>query len=728
MHHTPDEIAAIVFIDIAVIVVVARLMGALFRRLRQPPVVGEILAGIALGPSLLGQLPGDLPGVLFPQDVRPFLRVVASLGLVIFMFIVGLELDVALIRGKERAAATISLASVALPFGLGFGLAALLHGEHGVVDGEDVPFLPFALFIGASMSVTAFPVLARILTERGMHRTVVGALSLACAAVDDVLAWSMLAVVIAVAAASGAFGLPIILGESLLFVAVMFLVVKPRLRALVTRYEAAGRLTPDLLAVVIVGFLASAFITEEIGIHAIFGAFLFGVVMPREGAQALNHAILERLEQVSVLLLLPVFFIATGLNVDIGGLGGRSLLDLGAVLLVACIGKFAGAAGAARALGMSGRRASAIGVLMNTRGLTELVILNVGLSVGVLTPELFTILVIMAVVTTVMTEPLLRLCYPDRLLARDIAEAERAAAGLTDAYRVVGVVHSPEVGEDVVDTGTVLLGKEEPAELMLSRFEAPTKRVEVGAGLSSELLMVTESLQAMQGLVRRAREQGAPAVTRSQFSDDLARDLLLQATSVEADVLLLPLSRRDGADIAVADRVLAAAECTVVLAVQPLHGAAPVTAVAVPAGGGDAQAAVAQAVRMASRLGVPLLLLPADDRRGGRRANELAERLTAVGISARPADREELSERVLLVLPLAAPKGRSSVVARLDELPAHPGPVLLVRAPATGGADALSRLLEAAAAGQPRQATPAAASSAVDVASQGAPVAPPQTS
>src|SRR5205823_9020755 len=185
----PDEIAAIVFIDIAVIVVVARLFGALFKKIRQPPVVGEIIAGVLLGPTLLGAFPGDLPGDLFPTDVRSYLKVVAQLGLIIFMFIVGLELDVKLIRGKERIAAVISVSSIALPFSLGLLLAAALYDSHGVVGGEKVDFLPFALFIGASMSVTAFPVLARILIERGMYRTKIGVLALACAAVDDILAW-----------------------------------------------------------------------------------------------------------------------------------------------------------------------------------------------------------------------------------------------------------------------------------------------------------------------------------------------------------------------------------------------------------------------------------------------------------------------------------------------------------------------------------------------------------
>ncbi|MDT7546498.1 MAG: hypothetical protein QOE99_2608 [Actinomycetota bacterium] len=703
--HTPDEIAALVFLDIAVIVVVARLMGMLFRRLRQPAVVGEIIAGIALGPSLLGTLPGDLPTHLFPLDVRPFLRVVAQLGLIIFMFIVGLELDVALIRGKERIAATISLASVVLPFAMGIGLAVYLHHNHGVVAGKKVDFLPFALFIGASMSVTAFPVLARILTERGMYRTEIGAITLACAAVDDILAWSMLAVVLAVVAATGALGLPLILGESLAFVAFMFLVVRPQLRRLVTAYERAGRLTPNILAVVLVGFLLCSYLTDRIGIHSIFGAFVFGVVMPRENSQKLFHEILEKLEQVSVLLLLPVFFIATGLNVDVRGLGASGVGELLAVLAVACTGKFVGAAAAARGLGIRNRKAAAIGVLMNTRGLTELVILNIGLAVGVLDKQLFTILVLMAIFTTVITEPLLRLVYPDKLLARDIAEAERAALGLVDAYRVLALVPETSGGErdpraeSIVDTGVALLGSERPSELVLSRFDKPMKKVEVGAGLSGELMSIAASFGASQDLVHRAADRGAKAVARSQFSDDPARDLLAQSIAVEADALLVRVDAADATGVKLADRLLADIDCAVVMdvgGVAPTEG----SLVAVLVGpGDDGLAAIEQAVRLTRRTGAPLELIDVGDRREGRRLGGLLERLRAAGV---PASIRIASTDAWAVAPgdllVAGFEGRRRGRVLADTVAAvaaaHPGATLLVRAAGDDKGESLYSLLD----------------------------------
>lgn len=628
-----DEIAAIVFIDIAVIVIVARLMGMLFRRLRQPAVVAEILAGLALGPSLLGALPGNPTETLFPTEVRPYLGVIAALGLIIFMFIVGLELDLGLIQGKARTAATISVCSVALPFALGGALALWLHRSHGVGEGgEEVGLVPFALFIGAAMSVTAFPVLARILTERGMHRTATGALALACAAVDDILAWTMLAVVLAVVRSSGALDLVTMLAESLAFVGVMFWLVRPRLRRLVQRREAAGRLTPDIFAIVLVGVLVSSFITDEIGIHAIFGAFLFGAIMPRAGAAKLSQEILERIEQVTVLLLLPVFFIATGLNVDVRGLGATGFVELGAVLVVACASKFLGAAVAARVSGVASRRAVTLGVLMNTRGLTELVILNVGLAAGVLDRRLFTVMVLMAIFTTVITEPLLRWIYPDRMVARDIEQAERATLGLSASYRVMAVVQGDD-GERTVDAGVALLGDEKSSQLVISRFDRSVRPVEVGAGLTGELAAVAASFEAVQGLARRASELGATAVVRSQFSNDFKRDILAQVRSADADVLVLGTIAAE-----LVEGIMTDAECAVVLRLDVRRTAGdPSLAgssldlisriVVMPGASEDGLAAVEQAFRIAARKRISFSLLRSGDRREERRATALLRRL-----------------------------------------------------------------------------------------------------
>jgi len=405
------DVVATVFLNMALILLVAQWFGALFRRLGQPSVVGEMLAGIALGPSVLGILPGDLSQRLFPPEARPFLNVLAQLGLIIFMFGIGVEFDLALFRRRQRVAAVISLCSIMIPFASGVLLAGVLHQSHdGPARAED--FAPFALFMGVAMSITAFPVLARILTERGMARTDVGVLALACAAVDDVIAWSVLALVVAMVTATGTADFVFILIESGIYVAFMLLIAKPALSRFIRQLREKDGQTLELLPMILVGLLLSAFLTSVIGIHAIFGAFLYGAVLPRENTANLFHEIGHRLEHVGARLLLPIFFIVTGLNMDFRSIGRNVATELPLILLVAIAGKFFGAAGGAISQRVHRRQAATLGVLMNTRGLTEIVILNVGRELEVLDAGLFTMLVVMALVTTIMTQPLLRLIGP----------------------------------------------------------------------------------------------------------------------------------------------------------------------------------------------------------------------------------------------------------------------------------------------------------------------------
>jgi Kef-type K+ transport system membrane component KefB len=634
----PDEVAALVFIDIAIIVVLARMMGALFKKMRQPPVVGEIVAGLILGPSLLGSLPGDIPDTLFPRaQVRPALEVIAQLALIIFMFIVGLELDTKLIRGKERIAAVISLSSVALPFVLGLVLALSLYETHKVVNGNEVDLLPFALFIGASMSVTAFPVLARILVERGMVHTRIGAIALACAAVDDILAWSLLAVVLAVLQSSGAWDLPRILVESVAFVGFMFIVVRPRLKALTGWYKRAGHLTPNMLAVVVVGFLTSAYVTSEIGIHSIFGAFLFGVIMPREGTAALFHDILERLEQVSVLILLPVFFVVTGLNVDLRGLGREALTQLPLILVVACVGKFVGATAAALAQRMDIRQSAAVGILMNTRGLTELVILNVGREVGVLDDQLFTMLVVMAIATTVITEPALRLVYPERILKRDREEAERRALSAGNPYRVMVVLDDTPPSLELVEVATALVAPSAPnAEVVLTRLRPSRRTPELGAGLLTELVEMTESLEELNAVAETVRARGIACVVRSQFSGDVDRDLYEQANAVRPEVVLLRAHGGDPSTVSVLADTGEPAAWQWVVAAEGAEFAMRLgpdsVIVGVLTGTANDYAVVDVALRIACATAAPIRLLPSSAR-PRRQAARFAERICEAGVA-----------------------------------------------------------------------------------------------
>ena len=534
------HIAAMVFIDIAIIMIVARLFGRLAIAVGQPPVVGEIIAGIALGPSLLGLLPGDLDGKLFPKEVLPYLNILAQLGLVLFMFIVGLELDMLLIRGREKLAGTISAVSVILPFALGAGLALLLYPSHDETATGPVAPLALALFLGVAMAITAFPVLARILTDRGMHRTSTGVLALACAAVDDIIAWTLLAFVVAVVQGNSPLDVLRIVILTAVFAGVMFGIVRPLLRRLNTWYRKVGRLTPDILAVVLIGVLVSAYLTEIIGIHAIFGAFIFGAIMPREDAADMTTEILERLEQVSVLLLLPLFFVVTGLNTNVGGISGSGIWQLVLILLVAIGGKFVGAYVAARAMKVPYRQAAALGLLMNTRGLTELVILNVGRQLGVLDDELFTMLVLMALITTAMTGPLLKRVYSDRVMQRDIDAADRAALGVTDSYRVLVLVDEPERARSLAAVGAALLGVGRPAELVLTRLiTRPKAPLEVGAALVPDLARMASTVDELNALAGELKARGTAVSVLTRFSADPWTDLLTQATTVEADVVLV---------------------------------------------------------------------------------------------------------------------------------------------------------------------------------------------
>jgi len=417
------RLVATLLLDLAVIVVVARLLGVLARRLGQPAVIGEILGGILLGPTLFG---GAITTALFPAAVRPSLQALASVGVCVFMFLVGLELDRNLLRGQSRIATSVSVSAIVLPFTLGALLALYLAGNHPTGHR-----LAFVLFLGTAMSITAFPVLARILADKGLIRTPIGGLALACAAVDDVLAWSLLAVVAALAG-GGAHPWRALLAVP--FAAVMLYVVRPLLARLAARRadgraagRADGRRLTGLLAgagvlvAVSAGLLLSAEATGWMGLHAIFGAFLFGVVMPREGAAALRERALPLIERVCWILLLPVFFMVAGLKVDLSAVDATALGELGLILLVAIGGKLAGAFLGARVNGVRTRHSAVLAILINTRGLTELIVLTVGLQLGVLDPALYSLMVVMALVTTAMTGVLLRLVYPPQRVRLDLA-------------------------------------------------------------------------------------------------------------------------------------------------------------------------------------------------------------------------------------------------------------------------------------------------------------------
>jgi Kef-type K+ transport system membrane component KefB len=403
-------------IQIAVILVTTRLVGRLLRRIHQPQVVGEMLAGILLGPSLLGWL---LPGVyaaVFPPDSLGPLNALSQIGLLVFMFLVGVEFDSRILRGRGHVAVVTSHASIIVPFVLGAALALFLHP---VLSPTDVPVLHFAMFTGLAMSITAFPVLARILAERNLLRTRVGSIAIACAAVDDVTAWCLLAAVVALTRSiEQTIPFAVTLFGSLAYIGVMLFGVR---RVLAAYFSRRREVTYDRLAIILVLAITSAWVTEMLGIHALFGAFLMGVVMPKDAG--FNHALASKLEPITVTLLLPLFFAYTGLRMNIGFLSDAQLwLYCGLIIVVAVAGKLGGSSLVARRFGMSWREAGALGVLVNTRGLIELVFLNIGLDIGVISPTFFTMMVLMALVTTFMTTPLLGWVYPPRLYEQEIAQ------------------------------------------------------------------------------------------------------------------------------------------------------------------------------------------------------------------------------------------------------------------------------------------------------------------
>jgi Kef-type K+ transport system membrane component KefB len=402
--HT-DLVMATMVAGIAIVLLTGILLGGLAKRVRQPAVIGEILAGIALGPSFLGLLPGNLTDKLFPADARPLLSAVSQVGLLLFMFMVGWEFEKRILRPHRGVAAAVSLSSVGLAFGLGVAVATLLYPHHDTVAGHHISFLTFSTFMGAAMSVTAFPVLARILTDNRLTHTRVGTLALASAAVDDILAWCMLAYVSALVTSGGPGDLFQVLGLSAGYVVLMFVVVRPALAALVA-WLSGRQMWRQLLVVLAAGTFLSSYATTWIGIHSIFGAFLFGFVMPREPAVQLTEHLRKPLDHISMVLL-PVFFIVTGLGVDINGLHAYQYVELSAIVAVACAGKLLGAVIPARMFGLSWRESRALGLLMNTRGLTELIILNTAVQLGVLDTQMFTMMVIMALVTTALAGPLL---------------------------------------------------------------------------------------------------------------------------------------------------------------------------------------------------------------------------------------------------------------------------------------------------------------------------------
>lgn len=401
MGHSP------LLLQLVIILATARALGLVLRYFGQSAVIGEMAAGIVLGPVVFGALAPELHAHVFEKSSLGALGSLSQVGLVLFMFIVGAELRLPAGAHKEITAATwIGVLSVLVPMALGLLVGGVLHDR---LAPAGVGFWPFALFMAVALSITAFPVMARILKDRHMTQTTIGRLSLTSAAVADVLAWVMLALVVVLAGSAHDWGqFARTVGGLAALSVVLFFIVRPLLGRLVARYAADGRPEGALLAALLIGTLACAYVTDKLQVHAVFGAFLFGACLPRD--DRLLAALIERIEYVAILVLMPVFFALAGLNTTADAFGGARLGALALILAVAVVGKVVGGAAGARIAGQPWPVSLAVGSLMNARGLMELIVIKVGLDIGVIGNDLFTMLMVMAIVTTLMAGPLLTLC------------------------------------------------------------------------------------------------------------------------------------------------------------------------------------------------------------------------------------------------------------------------------------------------------------------------------
>ncbi len=451
IQHNIAEPAAMLLLQIIAILMVSRVFGWFFVRIGQPTVIGEILAGIVLGPSLLGYFWPETYHFLFNADSLSNIYIISQLGLVLFMFTIGMELDLSMLKNKMGVTFVISNTSIMFPYLLGMLLAYYLYP---VFAAHHTDFLSFALFIGISMSITAFPVLARIVQEKGLTKSHLGTISIASAAFNDVTAWCILAAVIAVAS-TGSFESSLYnILFSVAYVLVMFLLIKPFLKKISEIYKNSEVVNKSVFAFFLLVLILSAYTTQLIGIHALFGAFLAGVIMP--SMPSFRKLIVDRMEDLSLTLLLPLFFVYTGLRTEIGLVNTPELwLITLLIIAVAVIGKFAGSAFTARILGENWKDSLSIGVLMNTRGLMELIVLNIGYEMGILPPAVFVMLVIMALVTTFMTTPLLSLIekiFPTKNIQE---EYERQQA--MGVFRAMIALGNPDNGKTLLSVAKTVL-------------------------------------------------------------------------------------------------------------------------------------------------------------------------------------------------------------------------------------------------------------------------------
>lgn len=529
MQHNFKDPLAILLAQIVTIILVARLFGWIFKKIGQPTVIGEIIAGIVLGPSLVGMYFPEFSAALFPVESLGNLKFLSQIGLILFMFVIGMELDIKVLKNKASEAVVISHASIVFPFALGIGLSYFVYNKFAPAG---VEFLSFSLFMGIAMSITAFPVLARIVQERGIHKTKLGAIVITCAAADDITAWCLLAVVIAIVKAGDFVGSLYVISLAVVYVLAMIFIVKPFLKRIGDLYGSKDSIGKPVMAIFFLFLILSSYATEVIGIHALFGAFMMGAIMP--DVTKFRMIFIEKVEDVAVILLLPLFFVFTGLKTEVGLINDSYLMKVtGAIILVAVVGKFLGSAIAARFVGQNWKDSLTIGALMNTRGLMELIVLNIGLELKVLTPEVFTMMVIMALVTTFMTGPALDLID---YLFKSKRETEEVEEIQDNKYRIL-----------------VSFGNNEKGKALLRLANSLTKKQKANSSITALHLSVSDELHAFNAreeekdsfepIFKESQQLNVKIDTIFKVTNDIETEIADVANQGEYDLLLVGLGK-----------------------------------------------------------------------------------------------------------------------------------------------------------------------------------------
>ncbi|HLP05846.1 MAG TPA: cation:proton antiporter [Paludibacter sp.] len=517
---------AILLAQIITILIAARFFSFLCKKMAQPTVIGEIIAGIVLGPSLVGMYFPGFYETLFPVQSMGNLQAISQLGLILFMFIIGMELDLKVLRNKAHEAVVISHASVIIPFTFGMGLAYFIYRDFAP---EGVKFSSFGLFLGIAMSITAFPVLARIIQEKGMHKTKLGAMVITCAAVDDITAWCLLAIVIAIVKAGSFVSALYIIILAVVYILVMIKVVRPFLKRIGDLYSSKENLSKPIVAFFFLALIVSAYATELIGIHALFGAFMAGAIMPEN--EKFRRNFVEKVEDVSLVLLLPLYFVFTGLRTKIGLIDSPSLwIMTSAIILVAITGKFIGSAITAKVVGQNWKDSLTIGILMNTRGLVELVVLNIGYDLGVLSPQIFTMMVIMALVTTFMTTPVLALIQ--RLMPEKEIEQEFIRTQAQGIFKAIIALGNPENGSALLKVGkTVLDGTKNSLEVTVLHI---TPGSETNPIYSEQF-----ARDSFNPIIEEAHALDTPIQTMYRITDNIEMEIVRSVNYHNFDFLLV---------------------------------------------------------------------------------------------------------------------------------------------------------------------------------------------